>query len=117
MKSTYVMRISDGSSDVCSSDLYNSKGDCGRPCETDDISWCQGTAPGSRGDGPCAQEGADHGHDHDEGRGEPLLQGLGQRAAGGVQPRLAVVLGQLGSSEERRVGKECVSQCRSRWEP
>src|SRR3546814_10769487 len=69
---------------------YNSKGDCGRPCATDDISWCQGTAPGSRGDGPCAQEGADHGHAHDEGRGEPLLQGLGQRAAGGVKPRLDV---------------------------
>src|SRR3546814_15483749 len=26
-------------------------------------------------------------------------------------------LGTIGSSEERRVGKECVSKCRSRWSP
>src|SRR3546814_1375160 len=63
--------------------LFRLKGDCGRRRATDDISWCQGTAPGLRGEGPCAQEGADHGHDQHQGRGEHLLQGLGQRAAGG----------------------------------
>src|SRR3546814_3132886 len=30
---------------------------------------------------------------------------------------LDVVAGQAGRSEERRVGKECVSTCRSRWSP
>src|SRR3546814_14957345 len=30
---------------------------------------------------------------------------------------LAVALGKGGRSEERRVGKECVSTCRSRWSP
>src|SRR3546814_2374396 len=36
-------------------------------------------------------------------RGEPLARSIDRRA----QPR----------SEERRVGKECVSTCRSRWSP
>src|SRR3546814_17264972 len=30
---------------------------------------------------------------------------------------LAVIMAQVRRSEERRVGKECVSQCRSRWSP
>src|SRR3546814_8475381 len=30
---------------------------------------------------------------------------------------LPVVAHSMGSSEERRVGKECVSTCRSRWSP
>src|SRR3546814_15644367 len=34
-----------------------------------------------------------------------------------VNPAVAVVLGWLVRSEERRVGKECVSTCRSRWSP
>src|SRR3546814_14310708 len=29
----------------------------------------------------------------------------------------AVAAGKAGRSEERRVGKECVSTCRSRWSP
>src|SRR3546814_12718938 len=32
-------------------------------------------------------------------------------------PKPAVSLGQHLRSEERRVGKECVSTCRSRWSP
>ena len=34
-----------------------------------------------------------------------------------VVPRLQDSLGVLIRSEERRVGKECKSQCRSRWSP
>src|SRR3546814_17785366 len=36
-----------------------------------------------------------------------------------VRPRLLVLqfAGAAGRSEERRVGKECVSTCRSRWSP
>ena len=37
--------------------------------------------------------------------------GLGIIAGGGMEPEL------LRRSEERRVGKECVSTCRSRWSP
>src|SRR3546814_1011217 len=63
-KTAYVMRISDWSSDVCSSDLV--------------------------GDEPDAR---------------PRFQS-------GLFPRRRV-----GRAEERRVGKECVSTCRSRWSP
>src|SRR3546814_13971590 len=31
--------------------------------------------------------------------------------------RIAAGLGTIARSEERRVGKECVSTCRSRWSP
>src|SRR3546814_4966182 len=33
----------------------------------------------------------------------------------GIEPRMTLV--QMQRSEERRVGKECVSTCRSRWAP
>src|SRR3546814_13866035 len=32
-------------------------------------------------------------------------------------PNFYALLDELGRSEERRVGKECVSTCRSRWSP
>src|SRR3546814_13875227 len=77
-KTAYEMRISDWSSDVCSSDLHGSgrhrisPGRCGQSS-----AGAQRTAP------------------------DPQL-GLGQP---------------VDRSEERRVGKECVSTCRSRWSP
>src|SRR3546814_14336502 len=39
--------------------------------------------------------------------------------AGDIVHRLRdfVAHGEVGRSEERRVGKECVSKCRSRWSP
>src|SRR3546814_3777679 len=75
-KTAYEMRISDWSSDVCSSDLH----------------------AGHRGRNvPSLQEGADGGVGAAEGRGH------------GAHGR--------SRSEERRVGKECVSTCRSRWSP
>src|SRR3546814_7940660 len=64
-KTAYEMRISDWSSDVCSSDL--------RPLP--------------------------------EPRSDPIAR---RRHPGGRR---------RGRSEERRVGKECVSTCRSRWSP
>src|SRR3546814_6804406 len=94
-KTAYEMRISDWSSDVCSSDL---------------------PAP------PLA--------DRREGRRDEipvlLLQhpmpvgGLVERPAGIRRRRrlalLALALAvPVPRSEERRVGKECVSTCRSRW--
>src|SRR3546814_6740575 len=72
-KTAYEMRISDWSSDVCSSDLSpcRCRRCCGgwRPAEPADRAW-RGSPPSCRG-----------------------------------------------RSEERRVGKECVSTCRSRWSP
>src|SRR3546814_17177870 len=34
-----------------------------------------------------------------------------------TKPLIRLILNQIGRSEERRVGKECVSTCRSRWSP
>src|SRR3546814_1932513 len=78
-KTAYEMRISDWSSDVCSSDL----------------------GFGRRGD---------------------FRQYLVQRRIvafrhGDVGRRLGGWLFRVLRSEERRVGKECVSPCRSRWSP
>src|SRR3546814_5750328 len=72
-KTAYEMRISDWSSDVCSSDL-----------------------------------------------GEPAEIGVRPVAFAPEHRREAVQPGAQpgeGRSEERRVGKECVSTCRSRWPP
>src|SRR3546814_7856604 len=90
-KTAYEMRISDWSSDVCSSDLsiadavrvlldFNTRESCGKctPCR-------EGTA-----------------------RLRDMLDG---RAA--VNRQAVAEL----RSEARRVGKECVSTCRSRWSP
>src|SRR3546814_10389579 len=42
----------------------------------------------------------------------------GESAGGGLAAALAIMARDLGGrSEERRVGKECVSTCRSRWSP
>src|SRR3546814_2377603 len=89
-KTAYEMRISDWSSDVCSSDLHvilNSVGVCGG--------------------------------------GVRFGQRLGRPGAGRVEPAQPGDLADAGErlldrhlrSEERRVGKECVSTCRSRWSP
>src|SRR3546814_10373018 len=78
-KTAYEMRISDWSSDVCSSDL-----------------------PGR----------------FREGKIMCLIITL---IVGGIIGWLASIVmrtdAQQGRSEERRVGKECVSTCRSRWSP
>src|SRR3546814_9724365 len=89
-KTAYEMRISDWSSDVCSSDLILSN----PPRE-------------SRERGLKVILGN---FDRIESRAvvnEPLTDRLFMRLA----------IGAVRRSEERRVGKECVSTCRSRWSP
>src|SRR3546814_20729498 len=100
------MRISDWSSDVCSSDLDGVADDAG------------------------------FGQDQDEGvvRGQPGVIGevadtdtehrVGEEHLDAVVPAFDATVGGgfagiefLHRSEERRVGKECVSTCRSRWSP
>src|SRR3546814_5345957 len=74
-KTAYGMRISDWSSDVCSSDLQR----------------------------------VQHG-----------MAGAVSRRAGALRDAFAEVGGHAAEgarSEERSVGKECVSTCRSRWSP
>src|SRR3546814_19908035 len=96
------MRISDWSSDVCSSDLY----------------------PGLRYE---RTEGGYHvfqlpvqhpGHDAFQGcSGAPILdmerRVVGLVCSGSIPDNTISCV----RSEERRVGKECVSTCRSRWSP
>src|SRR3546814_3884041 len=85
-KTAYEMRISDWSSDVCSSDLAHAV----------DILRLQAVVLVGDPDRDLALD--------EFGIGRGALDP--QHAAGLVQ-----------RSEERRVGKECVSTCRSRWSP
>src|SRR3546814_10865687 len=79
-KTAYEMRISDWSSDVCSSDLKAAPG------FVNQASFDAGALT----------------------IGEDVIH----RARVGVRVRDTAM-----KSEERRVGKECVSTCRSRWSP
>src|SRR3546814_7253578 len=85
-KTAYEVRISDWSSDVCSSDLNVTKR---RKRAAND--------PASR---------------HREPRVEFYNRDLGRVVKLDVPMR---IFSRGDRSEERRVGKECVSTCRSRW--
>src|SRR3546814_7171775 len=87
-KTAYEMRISDWSSDVCSSDLSGRS-----PAET---------AAKNASTSASASFAA-----------------ISSSPAGALPrvSRSAELDAQFHRSEERRVGKECVSTCRSRWSP
>src|SRR3546814_3536346 len=90
-KTAYEMRISDWSSDVCSSDLqHQAEQQYGNDVAGDFLAQ------------PVCREHP--GGDHGEGRLDEF-RGLQRKA------------GEADRSEERRVGKEWVSTCRSRWSP
>src|SRR3546814_19257186 len=107
------MRISDWSSDVCSSDLAGLEA---RSVDRLRFERRLGAVRfrfwiklrNEKGDFALDLQGRD-----DRGMvAEPI--------AGRVTPifPIAMIVGRaVGSSEERRVGKECVSTCRSRWSP
>src|SRR3546814_6548114 len=78
-KTAYEMRISDWSSDVCSSDLF----DADEIFRTLDRRWRQS----------------------------------GQIAGAERLQNRSAICRRRHRTEERRVGKECVSTCRSRWSP
>src|SRR3546814_14845922 len=93
-KTAYEMRISDWSSDVCSSDLYN--------CVLD-IVWPPSLI--KQGNSNCLWVSINMEITRirrklmQELRLQEIMRGLLEETR----------------SEERRVGKECVSTCRSRW--
>src|SRR3546814_3621079 len=100
-KTAYEMRISDWSSDVCSSDLERHRNTDGRDLENAE-----------------ARLARDARHVVDEQVGRRPDQGAAAGEDGDVGQRDQETLGRKSQrSEERRVGKECVSKCRSRWSP
>src|SRR3546814_20313455 len=102
-KTAYEMRISDWSSDVCSSDLA--------------VEVAREVGGGARPDGHhrAGQAGIAQ-QARGVHRGRALL--LGECGEGLLAHRaVAFTLVRHHRSEERRVGKECVSTCRSRGYP
>src|SRR3546814_14685210 len=97
------MRISDWSSDVCSSDLSGRVDQC--------------LAPGCIGKpaGECGELIKTFLHQPSIGEFRSRRQAAALRTEEDEALRSMIQVGTR--SEERRVGKECVSTCRSRWSP
>src|SRR3546814_18954107 len=98
------MRISDWSSDVCSSDLVNGY------LTVDGAKMSK-----SRGTFVMARTWLDSGL-----QAEALRYYFAAKSSGGVDDldlNLSDFVARVNRSEERRVGKECASTCRSRWSP
>src|SRR3546814_15912979 len=95
-KTAYEMRISDWSSDVCSSDLARHPGalHCAQCTSCPESVFLL-----RRGDGAFRNPDGSR------------RDGVGGFASGHQSSA------SVSRSEERRVGKECVSTCRSRWSP
>src|SRR3546814_9116642 len=119
-KTAYEMRISDWSSDVCSSDLHHI---FRKPVNAIHVAIFEGELdlfrPGSDADHPCPEMFT------------PLPGEQADAASRGVHQYIFTRFHRVASlheifdghafaqdrSEERRVGKECVSTCRTRWSP
>src|SRR3546814_6608210 len=91
-KTAYEMRISDWSSDVCSSDLLHGGEELAGFSSKIELRLCRAAALLGR---------------NLEARGTGRNDGQLRHGEQAIDQR----------SEERRVGKECVSTCRSRWSP
>src|SRR3546814_14030887 len=117
------MRISDWSSDVCSSDLaVHGFADFGRTQHWGNFSGSnedgrQDERPGC-GQGSQEEVGEESREEgrRQEGASKESCQESREEGAG-QEGRCEERRREVGRSEERRVGKECVSTCRSRWSP
>src|SRR3546814_7411537 len=96
-KTAYEMRISDWSSDVCSSDLFR-----------------EGIRRYMKAHRYANTETTDLWDAIEEATGEPVRRIMDSWIFQGGHPLVRV---DLRRSEERRVGKACVSTCRSRGSP
>src|SRR3546814_19863947 len=97
------MRISDWSSDVCSSDLLTAQ------TVANNINFVADPAKGSQQRGTTVPIGASATAD--------LATRTITVTTPAPTPFLLLTISRLPRSEERRVGKECVSTCRSWWSP
>src|SRR3546814_18173710 len=106
------MRISDLSSDVCSSDLFSQELRLTSPSSSK-VQWVAGLFYYS--------DSIDREERFVVTSVAPLPRGLGgdNTALQNASTKSYAAFGQvpIPRSEERRVGKECVSTCRSRWSP
>src|SRR3546814_18756691 len=110
------MRISNWSSDVCSSDLRRAlplvRLDARRPARSADGAARRRDAADAQRRAVAARAALTW------GGGVPGCEGKGgNREQGGGNGAGAVLQVHRFRSEERRVGKVCVSTCRSRWSP
>src|SRR3546814_15780767 len=117
-KTAYEMRISDWSSDVCSSDLPDCLVACGPGVEriADEVAEILpearlAIATSDTLNSP--ERAAQFIHEAENGAIDVIV-GTQLVTKGFHFPELTLVGVR---SEERRVGKECVSTCRSRWSP
>src|SRR3546814_15064735 len=102
------MRISDWSSDVCSSDLSPSTGSGRTEFQMADYDYdvlVIGAGPGGYVAAIRAAQ-----------LGLKTACAEGRETLGGTCLNVGCIPSKAGS-EERRVGKECVSPCRTRWSP
>src|SRR3546814_9791644 len=104
-KTAYEMRISDWSSDVCSSDLHDHDG------ESEDIVYCRYAGPLLLLFKRIAQYQVGEVHQRANGR-TVQFRIMGQGA-----PQVKLAHNMPVRSEERCVGQECDSSCKSRWSP
>src|SRR3546814_4363045 len=95
-KTAYEMRISDWSSDVCSSDLIEDPAAVA---------------------GPGQREAFEHALHYLSNRISLFLALPHDSIDEMAMERRLKEIGRTERSEERRVGKECVSTCSSRWSP
>src|SRR3546814_10599780 len=96
-KTAYEMRISDWSSDVCSSDLRQMRERMAKTLPSREGSDSSGDNSGTTSSAPPAPPS-----DQRASGEETVHSGKSKERS---------------RSEERRVGKECVSTCRARWSP
>src|SRR3546814_4972890 len=99
-KTAYELRISDWSSDVCSSDLI----DVGQNNACTERNDCPGDLRNGESDDRRNQEQGPIGRRRNDGFLKEYLRAISKTLKQTKR-----------RPEERRVGKECVSTCRSRW--
>src|SRR3546814_12897969 len=115
-KTAYEMRISDWSSDVCSSDLNAGAGsELHLASEAGTKSPVLMTSAESSGTSRIYVRGGSVSMMIRQRPGR--RPDIPNRPAALVNTEIFSRSGSASRSEERRVGKECVSTCRSRWSP